>query len=160
VEQNKGENFRFWIGTRDEYESQKSRLKENTFCIITDDYTEKELVAAIEKTKGKVLYQGINADELYSFDYFVGLIYNDDGNVNHSVVFNIISSKTDEIRAVGTDYGWADSNSLYQHRLRIWYENGVGYVYETTVSIRDFNQNSVVTNPTSFDKIIGMKVYY
>ena len=37
MEHNKGDDFRFWVGTKAEYDTQKGNLKENTFCIVTDE---------------------------------------------------------------------------------------------------------------------------
>lgn len=47
MEHNKGDDFRFWVGTKAEYEAQKAILPTNTFCIFTDDKTEEGLWAEI-----------------------------------------------------------------------------------------------------------------
>lgn len=37
MEHNKKNDFRFWVGTNQEYQEQKNNIPENTFCVITDD---------------------------------------------------------------------------------------------------------------------------
>lgn len=37
MEHNKGDDFRFWVGTKAEYEKQKDSLNDNVFCIIIDE---------------------------------------------------------------------------------------------------------------------------
>jgi hypothetical protein len=49
MEHNKGDDFRFWVGTKEEYEAKKGTIPANTFCVITDDTTEADILAAIEK---------------------------------------------------------------------------------------------------------------
>jgi hypothetical protein len=49
MEHNKGEDFRFWKGTKADYEAQKDTISKNTFCVITDDTTEADILAAIER---------------------------------------------------------------------------------------------------------------
>lgn len=36
MEHNKGDDFRFWVGTEAEYEEQKDSITKNTFCVLTD----------------------------------------------------------------------------------------------------------------------------
>lgn len=49
IEQNSQEALRFWVGTTEEYEAQKDNISANTFCILTDDITDRELGEKIDK---------------------------------------------------------------------------------------------------------------
>lgn len=48
MEHNNGADFRFWVGTKAEYEAKKEIIPPNTFCVITDDTTEADLRREID----------------------------------------------------------------------------------------------------------------
>ena len=48
IEQNTQDELRFWVGTEEEYQEKKDTLEKNVFCIIKDDKTEEEILAATE----------------------------------------------------------------------------------------------------------------
>jgi hypothetical protein len=60
MEYNNGEDFRFWVGTEEEYQQKKEDLPANTFCVITDGVTEDEILEDIETVK-QTLLEEINA---------------------------------------------------------------------------------------------------
>lgn len=48
IEQNSQDELRFWVGSKDEYKNKKDTFLKNTFCVITDDTTEEEILAAVD----------------------------------------------------------------------------------------------------------------
>lgn len=48
IEQNSQDELRFWVGTEEEYKEQKDTFSANTFCVIADDTTEEEILAAVD----------------------------------------------------------------------------------------------------------------
>lgn len=54
IEQNSQDELRFWVGTEEEYGEQKDTFSANTFCVITNDTTEEEILAATKETTEKV----------------------------------------------------------------------------------------------------------
>ena len=70
IEQNNQKALRFWAGTKEEYEAEKSTIPANTFCIITDDATDGRVPAGygnygevVPKLIGDLQFENENALE-------------------------------------------------------------------------------------------------
>lgn len=60
MEHNKRKDFRFWVGTRQEYNEQQASIPENTFCVITDDPNDQIIDHLITNTGRQDIYANGN----------------------------------------------------------------------------------------------------
>ena len=133
LDHNSKAGFRFWSGTKEEYEEQKSELPPNVLCVITDDTTKDELASAVRgdffcNTSQSVYFSNNDIDR-YSYFVVVGNTYGETYTLN-------IVHKTDEgFRAY--QYGTPDEDVNYR-KIHIYFDKSTGkWKVDATIHYKD-----------------------
>ena len=133
MDQNSKSGFRFWTGTKEEYEEQKSKLPPNVLCVITNDTTKDELTSAIRgdflcNTSESVYFSN---DDVYKYSYFVAV-----GHIYwETYTFNIIRKTDDDIYAY--QHGTFDEDVNYR-KIHIYYDKSVSkWKVDATIHYKD-----------------------
>jgi hypothetical protein len=159
-EQNSNKGFRFWVGTKDEYEAQKDTLLPGTFCVITDDTSMAEIAADIAQLKADVdAMKGVDLGQMpfqvdvMQFDYFV--VYGSTGERSGGI-FDVISRDTGSLELQARWYGgFKEAIAAGQYQtyadLSFYWGDG-GYMVDATARI-----NSGAVGLLQYSKIYGFK---
>ena len=157
-EQNKKEGFMFWVGTKAEYEAQKDTISKNTFCVITDDTTEADILKVIDQMSGVELQAPIQHDPS-EFDYFIGYI--ESGGYTKKITFNRIDIDSNlnvyAYAFVPAVLGGTITPEQYAiHKLHFYWGDG-GYMLDTTFTAYDIASKTQNTSTSNFNRIVGYK---
>lgn len=159
-EQNSNKGFRFWVGTKDEYEAQKDTLLPGTFCVITDDTGLTDIVAEVAKLKADVeAMKGVDLGQApfqvdpLQFDYFI--VYGGTGERSGGI-FEVIGRNSGNLELQARWYGGfkdaIDAGEFQTYAdLSFHWGNG-GYMVDATARLYS---GEVCT--LSYSKIYGFK---
>lgn len=149
--------LKMWVGDDMAYYYAKDTLPENTLCIITNDTTKDDLLAAISDLRNQITeLKGVELGTVplqvdpFKFTYFVGVNYDSYGNVRQSVVFNITHCSYNKLELYASGQ-WKSEAEEFQYSLAFhWMSGGFGL----GITCTDTEGN---TTQGSFDKILGFK---
>ncbi len=159
-EQNSNKGFRFWVGTKDEYEAQKDSMTPGTFCVITDDTGLTDIVADIAKLKADVeAMKGVDLGQApfqvdpMQFDYFL-LVSASGSRVGG--IFSVIDRDTSALEMNARWYGdFKNALNTYDYQTYanlFFYWGDGGYMVDATARIE-----SGAVGLLQYSKIYGFK---
>ena len=138
MDQNSKSGFRFWAGTKAEYEEQKHKLPPNVLCVITNDTTKDELTSAIRgdficDTSKSVNFTNNDIDR-YSYFVAVGNTYGE------TYTLDIVHKTDDDFFAY--QYGIPDDNVNYR-KIHIYYNESLKmWQVDATIHYKDGTSTS------------------
>lgn len=158
-EQNSNKGFRFWVGTKGEYEAQKDTMLPGTFCVITDDTSMSDIISDIAQLKADVgAMKGVDLGQMpfqvdvMQFDYFV--LFSNGERVGG--IFDVINRNSSALTLQARWYGGFDdaiSSGKYQKYADLsFYWGDGGYMVDATARIE-----SGAIGRLTYSKIYGFK---
>lgn len=165
MEHNKGADFRFWVGTEEEYEEQKDNLPPNTFCVTTGGPVILKSWQDVDGITDVGWYRfnsgisagGVNANyaymrvDGYNEKHATQTLYLIAGGTRHILKRSLITSTWE------TDWSWVNPPMVLGEEYKTTEKHAGEYVYAKAVRVGVPNGGGTAT-VTVIDKKVGDSV--